>query len=185
MPNKPTNNRSQIYWLVLTAILMSTTLILKVIFYFIPIINGYGLELYLIGYVYGLMTIKNNKWKWTFWGITPWLLLVIPPTIINFYDLLLEYILALYIFVPFIFWDKIVGKKNLPWQIIIFCVLLIGLIFLKLFIHTVAGYLWWMPNDWYASFIFNLPIYTITLGITLPISIIIYRPIQKMIENQN
>jgi hypothetical protein len=55
------SNRKQIYWLVLTGILMSVTLILKVIFYFIPIINGYGLELQIIGYVYGLIIIKDQK----------------------------------------------------------------------------------------------------------------------------
>jgi hypothetical protein len=55
------SNRKQIYWLVLTSILMSITLILKVIFYFIPIINGYGLELQIIGYVYGLIIIKDQK----------------------------------------------------------------------------------------------------------------------------
>jgi hypothetical protein len=60
MPNNQ-NNKSQLYWLALTGILMSLTLILKVIFYFIPIINGYGLEHYLVGYIYGLIVIKNLK----------------------------------------------------------------------------------------------------------------------------
>jgi hypothetical protein len=55
------NNKSQVYWLALTGILMSITLVLKLIFYFIPVINGYGLELQIIGYVYGLIIIKDNK----------------------------------------------------------------------------------------------------------------------------
>ncbi|MDR1235018.1 MAG: hypothetical protein LBJ97_02925 [Mycoplasmataceae bacterium] len=189
MPTQQTN-KSQVYWLTLTGILMSITLILKVIFYFIPIINGYGLELYITGYVYGMMLIKDIKWKWMFWFSTPWLLLVIPPTIINFWDLLLEYILALYIFVPFIWFDKLVNllKRNQNkmfstiMQIVSFSLLMISLIFLKLFIHTIAGVLWWTPNNWYGSFIFNLPIYGITLTVALPISIIIYKPLQKLNE---
>jgi hypothetical protein len=43
--------------------------------------------------------------------------------------------------------------------------------------------LWWTPNDWYGSFIFNLPIYGVTLAIVLPVAIIIYRPIVKMIQS--
>jgi hypothetical protein len=93
--------------------------------------------------------------------------------------------LALYIFVPFIFWEKIIPKKNdkkaLVIQILIFSVLIITLIFLKLFIHTIAGVLWWMPNNWYGSFIFNLPIYGVTLAFVLPISILVYQPMQKLI----
>jgi hypothetical protein len=40
---------------------MSVTLTLKVVFYFVPIINGYGLELQLVGYIYGLLIIKDGK----------------------------------------------------------------------------------------------------------------------------
>jgi thiamine transporter ThiT len=58
------------------------------------------------------------------------------------------------------------------------------LVFLKLFLHTVAGVLWWMHGNWWGSFIFNLPIYGVTLGVALPISIIVYRPLQKITEKQ-
>jgi hypothetical protein len=143
------------------------------------------LELQIIGYVYGLIIIKDNKWKWMFWGITPWFLLVIPPTIINFWNLLWEYILSLYIFVPFAFWNRFFknknDKKSLPLELFCFGTLMTILVFLKLFIHTLAGVWWWMPNNWYASFIFNLPIYGITLVVCLPVSIIVYRPIKKII----
>ncbi|MDR0739320.1 MAG: hypothetical protein LBF00_00300 [Mycoplasmataceae bacterium] len=178
-------NKSEIYWITITGILVSICLVLKVIFYFIPIINGYGLELYLIGYIYGMQLIKKMKWKWTFWLITPWLLLIIPPTVANFWDLLLEYILALYIFAPFIFFDKCV-KLNKTWlQLVLFSFLITLLIFLKLLIHTIAGVLWWTLNNWYGSFIFNLPIYGVTLAFVLPISIIIYKPIQKLNSSIN
>jgi hypothetical protein len=141
------------------------------------------LELQLVGYIYGLLIIKDGKWKWMFWGITPWLLLIIPPSIINFWDLLLEYILSLYIFTPFLFWNqiiKIVKKKSIPIEMLLFSSLITLLMILKLFIHTLAGVLWWIPNNWYGSFIFNLPIYGVTLAFVLSICIIIYRPMTKM-----
>jgi thiamine transporter ThiT len=69
-------------------------------------------------------------------------------------------------------------------QLIAFSVLMIALVFLKLFIHTVAGVLWWTPGEWFGSFIFNLPIYGVTLAVCLPVSIIIYRPMQKVINQQ-
>jgi thiamine transporter ThiT len=146
------------------------------------------LELYIVGYVYGLLMIRDAKWTWTFGIITPWLLMVVTPSIANFYDLLLEYVAAFYIFLPMIFinkyidWsdDKLSPKKAFVTQMLIFGFSIIAGVFLKLFIHTVAGVLWWTPGQWWGSFIFNLPIYGVTLAVALPVSLLVYKPLMKI-----
>jgi hypothetical protein len=54
-------SKNQVRLLVITGLIMAITLIMKAIFYFIPVINGYGLELYIVGYVYGLLMIRDAK----------------------------------------------------------------------------------------------------------------------------
>jgi hypothetical protein len=56
-----TYKKSEIYYLVLTGIFMALTIVAKLIFHFIPIANGYGIEFHLIIYVYGMILIKNRK----------------------------------------------------------------------------------------------------------------------------
>jgi hypothetical protein len=60
-------------------------------------------------------------------------------------------------------------------QLIIFGSMIVITIFIKLAIHTIAGKVWWTPADsWYSSFMFNMPIYITTLGVILPVGIVIY-----------
>lgn len=182
--DKQKYKKSNIYYLVLTGIFMAITIVMKLIFHFIPIANGYGIEFHLIGYVYGMMLINNRKWQWTFGLLTPWVILMIPPSVINFWQFLVEYIVALYIFLPFIYFDLIVNglnktiksrKTSMFLQILIFCLMLIITVFEKLALHTIAGKMWWLKSDsWYASFIYNLPIYAITLGVILPLGLVCY-----------
>jgi hypothetical protein len=85
---------------------------------------------------------------------------------------------------PFIYFDVIINqinkltksiKKSLILQLIVFCLMLTIIMMEKLVCHTIAGKLWWLPSDsWYASFIYNLPIYATTLGIILPIGSVVY-----------
>jgi hypothetical protein len=125
--------------------------------------------------------------------LTPWLLLVIPPSFVNILDMLWEYIVALYIFLPFIYFDCLVVLINkrlkkpiyqLITGMISFSLILIALIFLKLFIHTIAGIWWWTPGKWWGSFMVNLPIYGVTLAIDLPVCLLTYPTIRKFKESE-
>jgi hypothetical protein len=118
----------------------------------------------------------------------------VPPSVMNFWQFLVEYIAALYIFLPFIYFDVVVrwinsftksSKKSMVYQLLIFSFMLTVIMLEKLGLHTVAGKIWWFrgdtnynPNDpaysWMAAFMFNLPIYAITLGIILPIGIVAF-----------
>ncbi|GHU47560.1 hypothetical protein FACS1894218_2220 [Bacilli bacterium] len=55
------NDRSVVYYIVLVGILMSITLVMKVIFHFIPILNGYGIEFHLVGYIFSMMLIRKRR----------------------------------------------------------------------------------------------------------------------------
>ena len=179
-----TYEKTNVYYLVLTGIFMAITIIMKLIFHFIPVANGYGIEFHLIGYTYGMLLINNRKWQWTFGILTPWVILMVPPSVVKFWQFLVEYIVALYIFLPFIYFDVIVKwinritkstKKSMVLQLLIFALMLTIIMFEKLALHTLAGKVWWLPaGTWYASFIYNLPIYAITLGIILPVGLVVY-----------
>jgi hypothetical protein len=76
---------------------------------------------------------------------------MVPPSVINPLQFLMEYILALYIFLPFIYFDLIIKginkiikspKKNMLVQLIIFGSMIVITIFIKLAIHTIAGKVW-------------------------------------------
>lgn len=56
-----TYEKTNVYYLVLTGIFMAITIIMKLIFHFIPVANGYGIEFHLIGYTYGMLLINNRK----------------------------------------------------------------------------------------------------------------------------
>jgi hypothetical protein len=58
---KEQTKRTNTYYLVLTGILISITIVMKLIFHFVPILNGYGIEFHLIGYTYGMLLINNRK----------------------------------------------------------------------------------------------------------------------------
>jgi hypothetical protein len=136
-----------------------------------------------------LLLINQRYWQWTFGIITPWVLLIIPSSSANIVDLIFEYVLTLYVFLGFIYFDLIVKclnkriknkKIGITVQIIIFSLLLIICFGVKLLIHVVAGTWWWVQGDWTGSLIINAPIIGINLGITLPIIIILYPSISHL-----
>jgi hypothetical protein len=140
--------RSNTYYLALVGILMSLVLVIKAIFNFIIVLNGYPLDFYIIFYIFGMLMINDKKYQWMFALLTPWVLLAIPSSAVNFLDMLLEYVIALYIFVGFIYFDKIVilinkniksRKANLTLQVCVFTLLMFVCFGIKLLIHTYCG----------------------------------------------
>lgn len=193
---KKSKKSSLVYWSVLTAVMLAISLVFKAIFHFVPFLNGYSIEFYLVGYVFGLIVIQPKVYRLGFFLVCPWFLMIIPPSIANIADMLMEYVLAFYIFIPMFFlneiWKaietKLEKKANkdkvlLSLKFITFIVFFIFCVAIKLTIHTIAGAIWWLPGDWKGSFIFNLPIYGATLLIDLPLAIIIFKPIIDLKEN--
>ncbi|MDE6476657.1 MAG: hypothetical protein K2L48_00395 [Mycoplasmoidaceae bacterium] len=65
------NNNKTIFNIALVGILMSLTLVMKAIFNFIPVLNGYPLDFYIVVFVLGILMINSHKYKWTFLILTP------------------------------------------------------------------------------------------------------------------
>ena len=170
---------------------MSMTLLFAWIFSLVPVLNGYGIELYLVVYIFGLITITDKKWAWFFCLVTPWFLLIKGFTVINFWDLLLEYILNNYIFWIFIYffnffdWLEIKkNKKNTVLMYFSFIFLSVILFSIKLACSVIAGYLWWFPGQWLASFLFNMIIIWGSLAICLPFLVLSLKPMRAMYQDQ-
>jgi hypothetical protein len=191
--------RSNTYYLALVGILMSIVLVIKAIFNFIIVLNGYPLDFYIIFYIMGILVINDKKYQWMFALLTPWVLLIIPSTSVNFLDMLMEYILVLYIFIGFIYFDKLVKiineliknkRINLVCQITVFSIILFMCFCIKLLIHVFSGVQWYIAdhdlgnlNNWYAAFTINLLIIVVNFSVNLPLGILLYVPINKFAAN--
>ena len=55
--------RDTLFNIALVGILIALTIVVKVIFNFIPVLNGYPLDFYIAVYVLSLLMIKSYKYK--------------------------------------------------------------------------------------------------------------------------
>ncbi len=168
---------------------MSLTLVMKAIFNFIPVLNGYPLDFYIVVFVLGILMINSHKYKWTFLILTPWVLLIIPSGMVNFWDLLLEYILSLYVFFPLIYFLPIIKlltrkvnnkKAKIAIELIILSLIILFLFTIKFVLHLVAGYIWYTPGNWYASMVINAEIIFLIYAVDIPIILLCYPSLQKI-----
>lgn len=148
--------KSKVFNIALMGILIALCLIFKGIFNFFPIVNGYGLSVYISIYVLGIICIQTHKYKWTFVLLTPLVLLLIPSGAINFWDSLMEYVLPLYVFFPIVYFPGIItlltkkvnGNKNkLIIELVSLTILILILFTIKLVIHIAAGAIWYTNGN--------------------------------------
>ncbi len=185
-------NKSDVFNIALMGILISLCLMFKAIFHFFSIVNGYGLSVYIFIYILGIMCFQWHKYKWWFTLLTPWVLLLIPSGAVNFWDLLMEYVLSLYVFFPIIYFPSIItiltkkvnGNKNKLIVELVFLTILILILFnIKLVIHVIAGVIWYVNGNWYASLVINLQIIYIDFAVCIPIVLLCYPSLRKLINN--
>lgn len=183
------NNRITIFNIALIGILMSLTLIMKAIFNFIPVLNGYPLDFYIVIFILGILAINSYKYKWFFLILTPWILLIVPSGMVNFLDLLLEYILPLYVFFPLIYFSHIINlltkkvnnkKTKIAIELIVLSIIVLILFTIKFVFHLVAGYLWYTPGNWYASMVINAEIIFLIYAVDIPLVLLCYPSLQKI-----
>lgn len=192
MNYKNNKYRSDVFNIALMGILMALCLMFKGIFHFLPIVNGYGLSVYISIYILGIMCIQTHKYKCTFILLTPWVLLLIPGGAVNFWDLLMEYVLPLYVFFPIIYFPNIItlltkkvnGIKNkLIIELVSLTILILILFTIKLVIHIAAGAIWYTNGNWYASLVINIEIIYIDFAVCTPIVLLCYPSLKKLINN--
>lgn len=181
--------KNTLFNICLVGILMSLTIVVKVIFNFIPVLNGYPLDFYIAFFVLAILMIKSYTYKWIFLLITPWVLLIIPSGFVSFGDLMLEYILPLYIFFPIIYFSfimnlltkKVNNKKiKLILELITLSFLILVLFTIKFLFHIIAGYIWYTPGDWYASMVINAEIVFLIYIVDIPIILLSYPSLTKI-----
>ncbi len=159
---------------------MGLIVTLNLISSLLPIIMGYSINFYTVFFVLILIILKTRLIKTIFFIFTPLVLLFDPNVYwINLIQVLVEYFLAIWCFFPFLFGNAIIKKfdsKNLSkrLRLLVFSLLFIFSWMLKLFLHTLAGYVWWTDNDWIGSLFINLPIIFTNILITIPIFILIF-----------
>ncbi|MGL4343043.1 MAG: energy-coupled thiamine transporter ThiT [Metamycoplasmataceae bacterium] len=182
--------KKNIYEIVNTSLMLSLVLTIKIISSFYPILNGYSIDLYTIPFVFGFLIIRSKIIRMFFYLIVPGLLLIDP----NFYfihptQFFIEYFLAIYCFFPCFFFFEIEKmiffkqyKKNEILKFFIFISLFILSWIIKLFLHVLAGKLFWLSDqNWLTSFIFNIEIIGVNILITLPLFTILLPKIRKII----
>jgi len=152
---------------------------------FFPIIFGYSINIYFVVFAIGLVILKTNIIKIVFFLMVPFILMLYPNIyFINIIQVIIEYILAIWCFFPFIFGNFIINKlkNNKLYMLIVFSNIFIFCWFLKFLLHVIAGYFWWTDNSLIGSIIINAPIIASNLLLTIPIFILIFNRIIQVCE---
>lgn len=177
--DKKYNLKNNIMLISLVAMFLSLSIIFKYLGQLI-LITGFPLELELIIYIVGLVTIYNYKYKIIFLILAPLMWgLVVPPFAFNILQVIVEYFLPpLFFIIIAITWTLLQKKNKITLNIgLILAIILAYLV--KCILHIIAGFYWWTPGDWMASFLINIQIIGLNLAFQLPISIIIINIIIK------
>ncbi|MGL5643737.1 MAG: hypothetical protein ACRCW3_03110 [Metamycoplasmataceae bacterium] len=164
----------------LAGILMTSIIILNLLFSLFPIIMGYTISFFILPFSFGLIILKSLVVRSLFLLFTPLILIVAPNIfLINIWQGFVEYFLAIWCFFPLLFGGQIynyMNNKNYNKRtgmiavsmIFIFCWMV------KLLLHIIAGYFWWTNGNWVGSFLINWPIILFNILFTIPIFIIIF-----------
>ena len=167
------NNNKIIFNIVITALLLSLTLVFKAIFKDINLINGFSPQIQLLVFSLGLWIIPSIYYKFIFYLLTPFLMLIFGFSGHLFFDQILPY----WCFIGFIFIDKIyflISKKiNIKEKISSVLTLSIIWIIISFFSYlflwisySISGVLMYSVI-WQFSLSFNAPISWISFGISL------------------
>lgn len=166
-----------IYNITLSSILMSISILFKCFSQLIPIFQGYSLELEIIPYVYGIICIKDLKIKSIFIILCPilwWILF--PGYSINATQIFIEHFLVYYIYSSLMIVNLIKISSKSKYIYLFFLIMFLTTI-LKLFIHVIAGIIWWTNGNLLLSIIINLQIIFGNLAINMIIFILTIKQI--------
>ncbi|MGL5521762.1 MAG: hypothetical protein ACRDAW_00630 [Metamycoplasmataceae bacterium] len=163
-------------------VFLSLILVTKLLFWHLPILNGYSLDIYLIIYVISFLFLFNKQIRFIFWLAAPLCLLVIPDYFfINPIQFFLEYFVSIWVFGLCFFSYEIFLKKIKMGTLINISLFLLAWM-LKLLIHVIVGKYFYLENGTFlASFIINIQIIFPNTIITVIAFFIMERISKKMI----
>lgn len=187
--NKKLKLKHQLFNLILTASFIAISLLTCYISDILPKVSGISIEFYLVIVILSLILIPNKWYKVIYLILFSLIrMLVIPISAINFADLLLEYFLPLDIFI-FYLWSnnyyQWLNKHVNQSSLLIFTISIIcftcSIMFIRLFFFVVAGYLWYTIGNWWASFIYEISGYWVSIIVVLILLAILIIPTMKLI----
>ena len=187
--NKKLKLKHQVFNLILTASFIAISLLTCYISDILPKVSGISIEFYLVIVILSLILIPNKWYKVIYLILFSLIrMLVIPISAINFADLLLEYFLPLDIFI-FYLWSnnyyQWLNKHVNQSSLLIFTISIICftcfIMFIRLFFFVVAGYLWYTIGNWWASFIYEISGYWVSIIAVLILLAILIIPTMKLI----
>ncbi|MGL5357572.1 MAG: hypothetical protein ACRC9U_00715 [Metamycoplasmataceae bacterium] len=163
-------------------VFLSLILVTKLLFWHLPILNGYSLDIYLIIYVVSFLFLFNKQIRFIFWLAAPLCLLVIPDYFfINPIQFFLEYFVSIWVFGLCFFSYEVFLKKIKMGTLINISLFLLAWM-LKLLIHVIVGKYFYLENGTFlASFIINIQIIFPNTIITVLAFFIMERVSKKMI----
>ncbi|WP_033159689.1 hypothetical protein [Mycoplasmoides alvi] len=184
------NLRSNLYYILLVGLLLSIFLLLKFIFSFWKIFGGWSIEVDVIFYLLALITFDKFRYALLFGILGPLLALPLSSGLINPIQIIIEYLFSYWVLLPiFCFYNlnyklTIYKKQQLKKIISFFLFFGFSLVLLscKLFLHVLAGVIWWTNNDWFFSWILNSQIFLGTFLICLPFILVSLFPILNLRE---
>ena len=187
--NKKLKLKHQLFNLILTASFIAISLLTCYISDILPKVSGISIEFYLVIVILSLILIPNKWYKVIYLILFSLIrMLVIPISAINFADLLLEYFLPLDIFI-FYLWSnnyyQWLNKHVNQSSLLIFTISIICftcfIMFIRLFFFVVAGYLWYTIGNWWASFIYEISGYWVSIIVVLILLAILIITTMKLI----
>ncbi|WP_027123975.1 energy-coupled thiamine transporter ThiT [Mycoplasmoides pirum] len=184
---------SETFYFVLLGLLLSIFLLVKFLFSFWKIFGGWSIEVDVMFYVLVLIIIDKLKFVLLFAFISPILALPFSSGLIYPLQVFIEYLLSYWILLPICFFANINfffikkmhinSKKNKNLATLLFFSFLTFILFsIKMFIHILAGVIWWTNNDWFFSFVLNAQIILGSFAICLPFALMSILPILKIRE---
>ena len=187
--NKKLKLKHQLFNLILIACLIAISLLTCYISDILPRISGISIEFYLVIVIISLILIPNKWWKVIYLILFSLIrMLVIPISAINFSDLLLEYFLPLYVFIFYLWWNNYYQFLVKHWQVNALLIFTISILFftcLMMFVRlgcfVIAGYLWYTVNNWWASWIYEISGYWVSIVVVLILLAMLIVPTMKLI----
>lgn len=178
---KTSKQRDIIASICISGVLLAIILLFQFAFENVKVFGGWGIQIFLIIYAFGIYKINNLIVNIFFLLITPVILFFLENGIysINFIQTFFEYFLVYYVFFILIVVQKLFiylnRKFNFKYSTLIDTVFFITtffiLIVIKYFLHAIASLTWWDLSFW-SALSFN-SLWFATNILLIPISVIV------------
>ncbi len=173
---KKKNIKNIVLLMCVTSFVIALSVLFKFISSQIKIFDGYGLDLEYVVLILGMIMLPKIKYRLFAMVFSCFLWMIVsPPYVINAIQVFVEYILVVLVYTPFLFINASKIDTKLK-QFILIPFVMIVCTFTKLFVHVLAGVIWWVNGDWIKSLLINSKIVLSNMAINIALMIMLIRP---------